>query len=218
MSDSDVKDVNISLKEEMIENISRDLDNQTLKNVDECEKLDETEELEATTNPLDDLIDEEKLKEIELTLTDEDKLSKKENAEKLKEEGNENFKKGLYMESIQSYTNALRLCPLVYEESRSIFYSNRSASKIKLEYKESALDDLKKAIELNPNYVKALHRRAKLYDSLNKLDESLEDYKSLQKIDPSNGEINMMIHDLSIRIDKRNEEMKTEMLGMYKTE
>lgn len=187
------------------------LENEDLTELEKNEKEEEPEK--KPENPLDDFIDEELLKENELALTEEEKQIRREESEKLKQQGNDEFKNGLYKESIDTYTSALRLCPLVNEQYRAILYANRAASKIKLDYKESALDDCTRAISLYPTYVKALFRRAKLYESMDKLDESLEDYKKLQVLEPTNSEINYTIRDLNIRIEKRNEEMKTEMLG-----
>lgn len=41
------------------------------------------------------------------------------------------------------------------------------------------------AIELNPEYVRALLRRAELYEQTEKLDEALEDYKKVLEHDPN---------------------------------
>lgn len=41
------------------------------------------------------------------------------------------------------------------------------------------------AIELNPNYVRAILRRAELYEKVDKLDEALEDYKTVLEKDHS---------------------------------
>lgn len=41
------------------------------------------------------------------------------------------------------------------------------------------------AIELNPEYVRALLRRAELYEQTEKLDEALEDYKKVLELDPN---------------------------------
>lgn len=41
------------------------------------------------------------------------------------------------------------------------------------------------AIELNPDYVRALLRRAELYEKTEKLDEALEDYKKVLDRDPN---------------------------------
>lgn len=41
------------------------------------------------------------------------------------------------------------------------------------------------AIQLNPSYIRAILRRAELYEKTDKLDEALEDYKSILEKDPS---------------------------------
>ncbi|KFP54017.1 Tetratricopeptide repeat protein 1, partial [Cathartes aura] len=41
------------------------------------------------------------------------------------------------------------------------------------------------AVELDPNYIRALLRRAELYEKAEKLDEALEDYKAVLEKDPS---------------------------------
>lgn len=40
------------------------------------------------------------------------------------------------------------------------------------------------AIELNPDYVRAILRRAELYEQTEKLDEALADYKTVLEKDP----------------------------------
>ena len=52
------------------------------------------------------------------------------------------------------------------------------------QYPES-IKDCTKAVELNPNYLKALYRRAELYEKTDKLDEALEDFKKIIEMDPS---------------------------------
>lgn len=41
------------------------------------------------------------------------------------------------------------------------------------------------AIELNPEYIRALLRRAELYEQTEKLDEALEDYQKVLERDPT---------------------------------
>lgn len=55
----------------------------------------------------------------------------KDEAEKLKNEGNIFFKDGEYMKAISLYTQGLQTCPLMYSKERAILYSNRAAAKIK---------------------------------------------------------------------------------------
>jgi tetratricopeptide (TPR) repeat protein len=48
---------------------------------------------------------------------------------------------------------------------------------------ESAIQDCTRAIELDPNYLKAYIRRSKLFERNDKLDEALEDLKKVLDID-----------------------------------
>lgn len=48
---------------------------------------------------------------------------------------------------------------------------------------EGAIQDCTRAIELDPDYVKAFIRRSKLYERNDKLDEALEDLKKVLEID-----------------------------------
>ena len=43
------------------------------------------------------------------------------------------------------------------------------------------------AIDLNPDYVRALLRRAELQEQTEKLDEAFEDYKRVLELDPKQG-------------------------------
>lgn len=50
----------------------------------------------------------------------------------VKEIGNKFFKEGDYQSAVQKYTEALRICPIIDIKSRSILYSNRSTSFLKM--------------------------------------------------------------------------------------
>lgn len=61
------------------------------------------------------------------------------------------------------------------------------------------------AIELNPDYVRALLRRAELYEQTEKLDEALEDYKRVLDRDPNqtNARQACMVSSTIVRTDRR---------------
>lgn len=168
---------------------------------------------EKTPSVEDDFVDEAALKEVESTLSQEDLDKRKTEAASLKLKGNEQFKQGNNLDAIKIYTEALCLCPLSNTAERSVLYCNRAAAKLVLERKKSAIDDCTKAIELNDMYVRAYLRRAKLYEESDKLDESLEDFKKVLELDPSNSDARCAVIRLPPKIDERNEKLKTEMLG-----
>lgn len=171
----------------------------------------------------EDYIDDESQRDYEKGLTDEEKLANKAKADELKARGNELYKQGEYQKSADTYTAALRICPVEFSAERSILYANRAAAKTKLNFKPSAIEDCAKAIEHNPKYLKALlsiiestSRRATLYEEADKLDESLEDFKQILEMDPDNAEARAAQVRLPPKIQERNERLKEEMVGKLK--
>lgn len=180
-------------------------------------KAPEGEPEEAgAAEPEDDYVDDEAQREFEKNLTEEEKLANKAKASELKAQANELYKEGEYQRSADLYTAALRICPVDFSSERSILYANRAAAKTKLNFRPSAIDDCTKAIEHNPKYLKALLRRATLYEEADKLDESLEDFKQILELDPDNAEARAAQARLPPKIQERNERMKEEMMGKLK--
>ncbi|XP_053695034.1 tetratricopeptide repeat protein 1 isoform X2 [Sabethes cyaneus] len=179
------------------------------------EMLEKEKESDSVTQN-DDFVDDESQRDWEKGLSEEEKLSNKAKADELKAQGNDLFKQGDFEKSADVYTEALRICPVEYSAERSILYANRAAAKTKLNFKPSAIDDCTKAIEHNPKYLKALLRRATLYEEADKLDESLEDFKKILELDPANVEARAAQLRLPPKIQERNERLKEEMMGKLK--
>lgn len=74
-------------------------------------------------------------------------------AEKLKQLGNSQMSRKEYTEAIQSYTEAIGC-----DDANAVYYSNRAAAYSSLGEHQKAIDDAEKAIETNPNFVKAFSR------------------------------------------------------------
>lgn len=102
--------------------------------------------------------DELALKDLEVTLTDLEKIERKVQAEKHKIEGNDRFKLAEFETSVDCYTTGLRVCPLAYANDRAVMYSNRAAAKMKLDKNKDAIKDCTKAIENDNLYIKAYYR------------------------------------------------------------
>ncbi|XP_061044375.1 tetratricopeptide repeat protein 1 [Eubalaena glacialis] len=161
-------------------------------------------------------LDDEYLMELEKNMPDAEKKRRREESSRLKEEGNEQFKKGDYIEAESTYSRALQMCPSSFQKDRSILFSNRAAARMKQDKKEMAISDCSKAIQLNPSYIRAILRRAELYEKTDKLDEALEDYKSILEKDPSVHQAREACMRLPKQIEERNERLKEDMLGKLK--
>ncbi|KAH6931323.1 hypothetical protein HPB50_023524 [Hyalomma asiaticum] len=85
-----------------------------------------------------------------------------ERAKAFKNQGNKYFKEGKFDKAIDCYTEAIALCPPQNKNELATFYQ------IELPPTRTW------AIDLNFQYVKALHRRAKAYEIVNELDKCLE--------------------------------------------
>lgn len=218
----------IPSNEQIIEELTEGINSlHTEENANNISTADETKipkdfdesDNESTTNVAqieDDFVDEEALKDLELTLNETELKERYKQSTELKTKGNNEFKAGEYMDSLKTYTEALKCCPLAETETRSVLYGNRAASKMKMERIESAIDDCTKAIELNDKYVRAILRRAKLYEETDKLDESLADFKRVLELDPGNKEALSASVRLPPLINEKNEKLKTEMFGKLK--
>jgi tetratricopeptide (TPR) repeat protein len=132
-----------------------DESNTVLKHEAEDGNSDNEHFHECGTN---DIVDDESQKDYEKDQTDEEREQARLEALELKNKGNEEFRKQNYDMSISIYTDALRKCPVLCADERSIIYGNRALSKIKLGSKAAAIEDCTKSLEYNPKYVKVLLR------------------------------------------------------------
>ncbi|XP_069030975.1 tetratricopeptide repeat protein 1 [Embiotoca jacksoni] len=160
--------------------------------------------------------DDDYLRETEKDLTEEEKESRRQQSLTLKEKGNGQFKAGDWSEAERSYTEALSVCPVCFSKERAVLFSNRAAARLHLDRKDKAISDCSRAIELNPEYLRALLRRAELYEQTDKPDEALEDYKSVLDRDPSHAGARQACMRLPPQIQERNEKLKEEMLSKLK--
>uniref|UniRef100_A0A0B6ZLW2 Uncharacterized protein n=2 Tax=Arion vulgaris TaxID=1028688 RepID=A0A0B6ZLW2_9EUPU len=173
----------------------------------------EPEEQERESNIIDDM---EVRRNLEEQLTEEERQERKVRSQKLKDDGNAIFRNGDYDEAIIAYSEALEICPLNLHKERSIMFANRAACKMKKELYEGAIQDSTSALELHPHYLKAILRRAELYERTEKLDEALTDYQKVVELDPSQGMARAACVKLAEQIKDRNEKMKGEMIGKLK--
>ncbi|KAM9847232.1 tetratricopeptide repeat protein 1 isoform 2-T3 [Aulostomus maculatus] len=160
--------------------------------------------------------DDDYLREEQKELTEDEKESRRQQSLTLKEKGNHQFKAGGWLEAEQSYTEALVLCPVCFQRERAVLFSNRAAARLHLDRKDQAILDCSRAIELNPDYVRALLRRAELYEQTEKLDEALEDYRKVLERDPNQTSARQACVRLPSQIQERNEKLKEEMLSKLK--
>ena len=71
--------------------------------------------------------------------------------------------------------------------------SNKAAANLKMGHPEKAIENCSEAIELNPNYVKAILRRAQTYEDTDKPHEAMKDFEKILELDPGNKKARMAV-------------------------
>uniref|UniRef100_A0A8C3PQP5 Sperm-associated antigen 1 n=1 Tax=Calidris pygmaea TaxID=425635 RepID=A0A8C3PQP5_9CHAR len=97
-----------------------------------------------------------------------------------KEKGNEAFAIGDFEEAVTYYTRSISVIPT------AAAYNNKAQAEIKLQDWDSALQDCEKVLDMEPDNVKALIRRATVHNQLKNYQTSIEDLNKVLRIEPEN--------------------------------
>ncbi|KAK7257161.1 hypothetical protein RIF29_30935 [Crotalaria pallida] len=123
--------------------------------------------------------------------------------------GNDLFKSERYTEACSAYGEGLRLDP-----SNSILYCNRAACWFKLGHWERSIEDSNQALHIQPNYKKALLRRATSNSKLERWVEAVKDYEVLRRELPDDNEVAEALFHAQVALKKsRGEEVHNLKFG-----
>jgi serine/threonine-protein phosphatase 5 len=103
-----------------------------------------------------------------------------EKAEEFKTLGNDEFKKSNYEKAVTYYTQAIEAAG--DSPKAAVYLANRAFTNIKIESYGYALEDSKKAIERDPQYVKGFYRLGSAYLSLSKLDQAKDAFLQASRL------------------------------------
>jgi len=107
-------------------------------------------------------------------------------AQNAKEDGNEYFKKSQYEGAIKAYSEAISLCSEAEDvEFKATLFSNRAACYTQLYNHVEVVKDTTEAVNLSPNNIKALIRRALALEALEKYKQALTDVEKVLLLDSS---------------------------------
>ncbi|KAG6393812.1 hypothetical protein SASPL_144386 [Salvia splendens] len=117
--------------------------------------------------------------------------------------GNDLFKSERYTEACSAYGEGLK-----HDPSNSVLYCNRAACWFKLGIWERSVDDCNQALRIQPNYIKALLRRAASNSKLERLSEAVRDYEVLRRELPDDKEVAESLFHAQVALKKsRGEEV-----------
>ncbi|CAI0629501.1 unnamed protein product [Linum tenue] len=121
----------------------------------------------------------------------------------LKDEGNKLFQKRNHDGALQKYEKAIKLLPKTHIDV-SYLRSNMAACYMQMGLSQypRAIHECNLALEVTPKYGKALLKRARCYEALNRLDLALRDVGTVLKMEPAN----VMAFEVWERVKKSLEE------------
>ncbi|XP_060209263.1 TPR repeat-containing thioredoxin TTL1-like [Lycium barbarum] len=111
--------------------------------------------------------------------------------------GNNLFKSERYTEACAAYGEGLRL-----DSSNAVLYCNRAACWYKLRQWEKSVDDCDQALCIQPNYTKALLRKASSNTKLERWAETVRDYEVLRKALPYDNEVAESLFHAQVALKK----------------
>ncbi|KAK9269045.1 hypothetical protein L1049_000813 [Liquidambar formosana] len=123
--------------------------------------------------------------------------------------GNDLFKSERFTEACSAYGEGLRLDP-----TNSVLYCNRAACWFKLGLWERSIEDCNQALRIQPNYTKALLRRAASNSKLERWVDAVRDYEVLRRELPDDNEVAEALFHAQVALKKsRGEEVYNMKFG-----
>ncbi|OUM69428.1 hypothetical protein PIROE2DRAFT_2733, partial [Piromyces sp. E2] len=198
----------IDLRKEVF-NVTNLMEEDTMREAASQETLHESEE-DKEIRQLEEEIDRI------LSCTPEEIEGLINEAKRHKELGNQYFKEKDYHKALNEYNEAVDICPRTKKEDLAIYYNNMAACYVYIGTNEQVATYCTRALDCNPNYVKALVRRAYANEKIGKsftISQAIEDHKKVLELDPDNNNASSnAIRRLEIMLKVQQEKEKEEML------
>ncbi|KAI1143791.1 hypothetical protein F5Y05DRAFT_362585 [Hypoxylon sp. FL0543] len=135
--------------------------------------------------------------------------------DRMKEEGNTDYKAGRFQNAFDKYSAALEVDP-GNRGTNSKLYQNRALCRLKLKQFNEAIADCEKAISLDPTYTKARKTKANALGQAGKWEEAVREWKSVQEMDPEDRTIAKEIRRAELELKKSQRKDYYKILGVEK--
>ncbi|KAF6215013.1 hypothetical protein GE061_009761 [Apolygus lucorum] len=132
-----------------------------------------------------------------------------------KEEGNEAYKTEKYQDAYRLYSEALTIDPKNVANNAKLYF-NRALVLSKLKKMDESIADCSEALKLDPNYLKALLKRAQIYMEMTQYEEAVQDYEKAAKMDKGR-ETRKLLNDAKLELKKSQRKDYYKILGVPKT-
>ena len=135
--------------------------------------------------------------------------------DRMKDEGNKEYKAGRWQEAIRLYTDALEIDP-ANRGTNSKLLQNRAMCRIKLKEYESAVADCESAVKLDPKYIRAHKTLANALGLAGKWEDSVRQWKAVHDLEPEDRSILKEIRNAEIELKKSQRKDYYKILGVEK--
>lgn len=101
-----------------------------------------------------------------------------------------------YDDAIAHYTKSLEFFP-----NEAATYSNRAMAYLQKKQYGKAIEDSNTCLTIQPDYLKAFHRRGKAYQATNKLELAIKDYQYILERSPEDKGINAALKECRMKLE-----------------
>lgn len=135
--------------------------------------------------------------------------------DRMKEEGNQDYKLGRWQSAIEKYSAALEVDPS-NRGTNSKILQNRALCKIKLKEYDGAIADCERAISLDSTYLKARKTKANALGQAERWEDAVREWKSIQELDPEDRTIAKEVRKAELELKKSQRKDYYKILGVDK--
>lgn len=135
--------------------------------------------------------------------------------ERMKEEGNKEYKAGRWQSAIERYTAALEIDP-TNKGTNSKILQNRALCRTKTKEYDSAILDCEQAIKLDPTYTKARKTKANALGAAERWEDAVKEWKSIQELEPEDRNIAKEVRKAELELKKSQRKDYYKILGIEK--
>ncbi|KAI0143553.1 hypothetical protein GGR57DRAFT_349590 [Xylariaceae sp. FL1272] len=135
--------------------------------------------------------------------------------DRMKEEGNTDYKAGRWQAAFDKYSSALGVDP-TNRGTNSKLLQNRALCRLKLKQYDEAIADCERAVSLDPSYMKARKTKANAYGQAEKWEDAVREWKKIAELDPEDRTIAKEIRKAEIELKKSQRKDYYKILGVSK--
>jgi DnaJ family protein C protein 7 len=135
--------------------------------------------------------------------------------DKMKAQGNADYKAGRWQEAIDKYTEALEVDPL-NKGTNSKLLQNRALCRVQLKDYAGAISDCERALQLEPSYTKAKKTKANALGLNGDWESAVRDLKEIQEAEPQDAGIAKEVRRAELELKKSKRKDYYKILGIEK--